>query len=364
MLFQFVDIVLFHEPPECANTRLGCDWTDLGIGANDGAGNLRWCCADDAPALGLCAGGPKQEGRLIVDPNKFSGQHRFLGVPASGEWQRSIRDGMMSLDDKQGAGKYVLVIANCNDVTGRNLTVSGEYVIRSDHGYLPGNLFREMYFFSALVVIYAVLLAWYGLKMSLHRDEIITIQKWVVTTIGIGLFEVFFKGGDLWVWNTDGERFWFSLYTGVVAGVFKRAISRCLVLVLCLGWGVTCDQLENFRSVVFLGIAYAGVSAARDVMTVFAITENEILTHNEENEILDVVTVLTFVTSCIDVSFYIWIFCALGSTMQYLEGMNQTMKLKRYLRLRMIILLSVLFAMVWTVFGLVDSTNDQVRSLS
>ena len=364
MLFQYVDIVLFREPPECANTRLGCDWTDLGVGANDGVGNLRWCCADDASALGLCAGGPKQEGRLIVDPERFSGQHRFLGVPASGEWQQSIRDGMMSLEDKQGTGKYVLVIANCNDVSGRNLTVSGEYVFKSDHGYLPGNLFREMYFFSALVVIYVVLLAWYGLKMSLHRDDIITIQKWVATTIGIGLLEVFFKAGDLWVWNTDGERFWFSLYTGVVAGVFKRAISRCLVLMLCLGWGVTCDQLENFRSVVFLGIAYAGISAARDVMTVFAITENEILTHNEENEILDVVTILTFVTSCIDVCFYIWIFCALSSTMQYLEGMNQTMKLKRYLRLRMILLLSVLFAIVWTVFGLVDSTNDQVRSLS
>ena len=36
----YVDIVLFHEPPECANTRLGCDWTQLGVGADDGVGNL------------------------------------------------------------------------------------------------------------------------------------------------------------------------------------------------------------------------------------------------------------------------------------------------------------------------------------
>mmetsp|Transcript_19741 Transcript_19741/g.42338 ORF Transcript_19741/g.42338 Transcript_19741/m.42338 type:complete len:564 (+) Transcript_19741:170-1861(+) len=361
----YVDIVLFHEPAECANTRLGCDWTELGVGANDGVGNLRWCCSDDAAALGLCRGGPKQEGRLIVDPDKFEGQHRFLGVPPSGTWRRNVKEGMFDLKTLtahrgEGAGKYVLVVSNCNDQVGRNLTVSGEYVWKSSHGYLPGNLFGEMYFFCFLTVCYAVLLACYGLKMSIHRDEIIPIQKWVLATIGIGLLEVFFKGGDLWVWNIDGDRFWFSLYTGVIVGVLKRAVSRCLVVMLCLGWGVTCDDLgDKMKRIVTLGVAYAGSSAARDVMTVLAITENEVLSTETETEILDVVAILTFVTAFVDVIFYWWIFDALNGTMQYLEGMSQSRKLQRYLRLRLILLLSILFAVVWTVFGIVDSYNDK-----
>jgi len=361
----YVDIVLFHEPSECANTRLGCDWTELGVGANDGVGNLRWCCSDDAADLGLCKGGPKQEGRLIVDPEKFQGQHRFLGVPPSGDWKRSVKEGLfdlktLSAERGEGAGKYVLVMSNCNDLIGRNLTVSGEYYLKSSHGYLPGNLFGEMYFFSALTIFYAILLAWYGLKMSIHRDEIIPIQKWVLGTVGIGLLEVFFKGGDLWVWNIDGERFWFSLYTGVVVGVFKRAISRALVVMLSLGWGVTCDDLgDKMKKIVTLGLAYAGSSAARDVMTVLAVTENEVLSTETETEILDVVEILTFITAFIDVIFYWWIFDALNGTMQYLEGMSQSRKLKRYLRLRLILLLSVLFAIVWSVFGIVDSYNDK-----
>lgn len=359
---QFVDIVLFHEPPSCANTRLGCDWTELGVGANDGVGNLRWCCSDDAAALGLCRGGPKQQGRLIVDPDKFKGEHRFLDVPASGDWKRSVKTGLFDLkkNKEEGTGKYVLVVSNCNDVIGRNLTVSGEYVWKSSHGYLPGNLFGEMYFFSALTICYALLIAWYGVKMSIYSDAIIPIQKWVVGTIGIGLLEVFFKAGDLWVWNVDGDRFWFTLYTGVIVGVLKRAISRVLVVMLCLGWGVTCDTLgDKMKKVVTLGVAYAGTSAARDVMTVLAITENEVLSNEVETELLDVVTILTFITAFIDVSFYLWIFDALNGTMQYLEDMNQSRKLKRYLRLRLILLLSVLFAVVWTVFGIVDSYNDQ-----
>ena len=211
-LFQsgssFIDIVLFHEPPECANTRLGCDWTELGIGKNDGVGNLRWCCSDDASALGLCDGGPKQEGRLIVDPNKFKGEHRFLGVPPNGQWSRKVKSGMFDLKDEkeEGTGKYVLVMANCNEMMGRNVTVSGRYVWKSSHGYLPGNLFGEMYFFSALTIFYVILFIWYALKMSIYRDEILPIHKWMAVTIGIGLLEVFFKGGDLFVWNVDGDR--------------------------------------------------------------------------------------------------------------------------------------------------------------
>ena len=162
------------------------------------------------------------------------------------------------------------------------------------------------------------------------------------------------------MWNVDGVRFWFSLYTGVLFGVMKRAISRVLIVMLCLGWGVTCDSLgSKFKAIVMLGLVYAGVSAARDVMTIISITENEILSHNQEEEILDVVTILAFVTAFIDVTFYLWIFDALNQTMQYLESMNQSRKLKRYLRLRLFLLLSVLFAVMWSVFGLVDSYNSQ-----
>ena len=354
--------IQFHtKPSNCANTRYGCDWTELGIGASDTTGNLRWCCSDDAAALGLCSGGPKQDGRLIVNSEKFSGQHKFLMVPSSGEWKRKVQDGMFALKNEAGSsGKYVLVMANCNDVQGRNLTVSGQYTWSSVHGYLPGNLFGEMYFFFVILGCYAVLFAFYAIKMKMYQEAIIPIQKWVLATIGIGFLEIFFKAGDLWVWNVDGDRFWFSLYTGVIVGTLKRAISRSLVVMLCLGWGVTCDTLgSKFKKVVLLGVVYAGTSAARDVMTVLAITENEILSVDEETEILDVVTILTFCTALIDVIFYLWIFDALNGTMQYLESMNQAMKLKRYLRLRLILLISVLFAIVWTVFGIVDSYNEQ-----
>ncbi len=269
-----------------------------------------------------------------------------------------LKDGVN--DGDAGTGKYVLVVSNCNENIGRNLTVSGQYVWKSSHGYLPGNLFGEMYFYSTLIVVYLVLFAFYGVKMSIHGDAIILIQKWVLTTVGIGLLEVFFKAGDLWVWNVDGDRFWFSLYTGVIVGVLKHAISRVLIVMLCLGLGVTCDSLgDKMKKVVTLGVVYAGVATARDVMTVLAITEVQVLSTAVETELVSAVMMLSLITALIDVIFYLWIFSALSGTMEYLQGLNQSRKLKRYLRLRMILLLSVLFAVVWTVFGIVDANNNQ-----
>ena len=277
------------------------------------------------------------------------------------------------------------MVTNCDDARGRNLTVTGDYLMRSAHGYLPGNLFKELYFYAILTICYLLLFVWYGVKMSLHREEIIQVQKWMIGTIAIGLCEVFFRTGDLWVWNVDGVRFWFALYTSILVGVLKRAISRCLVLMLCLGWGVTCDELgEKLRKIVSLGVVYAICSGARDVLYVFAVTENEILTTDTENEIMDVMDIMLLVTSFIDVIFYWWIFTALSGTMEFLEGMHQTRKLKRYLRLRLYLLLSVcnpsvpvicfvdslshvdhisflpqvLFVVVWTVFGIVDRLNE------
>jgi len=352
----FIDIVFFHEPPTCSNTKAGCDWNDLGLGKSDDEGNLRWCCSEDAIELGLCDGSEDHLGRLIIDKDKFEGEHRFLTVPATGEMEANVKYG--KIEQKTDTGKYVLIMANCND-HGRNVMVNGKYEWKSKHGYLPGNLFGELYFFVGLSIVYFILVIWYGISMKCNEESVIPIQKWILVTIIIGLVEVFFKGGDFFIWNEDGYRVWFAMYTGIILGVFKRAISRCLVVMVSLGWGVVRDSIgDQMKKIIALGCIYVGCSAARDIMTVFAITENQVLSIDEEEELFDAVTILTFVVAAIDVTFYMWILDALNGTMQYLENMSQNMKLQRYLRLRCILLFSILFAVVWAIFGIVNNLMD------
>jgi len=348
--------VFFLQPAECSQSQKGCDWTKLGVGASDDGGNLRWCCTEDAAELGFCDY-ERQAGRLIVDKATFAGEHRFVTVPPDGDFSGNVLGGD-KFTVKDISGKYVMVIANCDDM-GRDVNVSGTYSWVSKHGYLPGELFGEMYFFAIITVVYFLVFVWYALAMHCNRDSTIGIQKWILWTIFLGLLETFFNAGNYFVWNEDGVRVWFAMYSGVVLGVMKRAISRCLVVMVSLGWGVVRDTLgDQLKKIVFLGILYVGVSAACECMKIFAIDQYKTLSLNQEEELFDVVTILTFVVAAIDVTFYMWILDALNGTMQYLENMSQSTKLRQYLRLRCILLLSILFAVVWAIFGIVNSYMD------
>lgn len=182
------------------------------MGAADESGKVgMWCCSSDAIELGFCEGGPSQYGRLIVNSTMFKGQHRFILVPPTGKMDTTVKYG--KLEEPQETGKYILVIANCND-EGRDVKVDGTYSWVSKHGYLPGEMFGEMYFLLFLTVVYLVIFCWYGCSMKYYEDEIIPIQRWILTTIFLGLVETFFRTGDLFVWNEDGTRFWFAMYSG------------------------------------------------------------------------------------------------------------------------------------------------------
>lgn len=118
-----IDIAVFRLPDECDSSDDGCDWTELGVGKSlpYDDGTLRWCCNNDAIDLGLCQKDPDY-GRLIIDANKFSGDHRFIRVPAKGEMHSQLRYGkILQLEE----GHFVVVFANCNE-SGREVQVTGD----------------------------------------------------------------------------------------------------------------------------------------------------------------------------------------------------------------------------------------------
>ena len=142
-------------------------------------------------------------------------------------------------------------------------------------------------------------------------------------------------------------------------GVLKCGISRCLVVMVSLGWGVVRDSLgTTLPKIIALGIFYVGTSSVNEFMTVVAVEDMQTLSIEEENQLFDIVELLSFVVFIVDVIFILWILDALNGTMEYLESMNQTRKLMKYLRFRCIFLFAILFAVVWVVFSLVDNYDE------
>ncbi len=128
-----------------------------------------------------------------------------------------------------------------------------------------------------------------------------------------------------------------------------------------LGWGVIKDSLgAQMKKIVSLGLLYAVTAFLRDIAEIVFVEELHVLSADKEEEIYDFFTFFSMITSMIDVVCYLWILNGLSGTMQYLDNMNQTMKLQRYLKLRCVLILSILFAFFWALIGVLDEIVDSV----
>jgi mannose/fructose/N-acetylgalactosamine-specific phosphotransferase system component IIC len=135
----------------------------------------------------------------------------------------------------------------------------------------------------------------------------------------------------------------------------KRGLARCLGVMVAMGWGVVRDSLgATMFKIVFLGLLYCGLLTARDALAILAVTDVESISTDAEEELIDVVIVLTPMIIVINVVFYFWIMNSLKATTEYLQNMNQTSKLRRHLRLRCIIMSSLFFAFIWLLLNIAN----------
>ena len=83
--------------------------------------------------MGLCQG--TQNGRLILNSEKFAGKHRLITIPANGEYSNHMKYGRFEETDP---GKYLVVFANCND-EGRSVIVEGRVSVSHSNSATPAN---------------------------------------------------------------------------------------------------------------------------------------------------------------------------------------------------------------------------------
>eukprot|EP00934_Nitzschia_sp_Nitz4_P000170 Nitzschia sp. Nitz4//scaffold3_size479765//319252//321261//NITZ4_000131-RA/size479765-augustus-gene-1.611-mRNA-1//-1//CDS//3329550851//170//frame0 len=360
---QVLDIILFNLPDNCRRSSWGgCDWVALGIGVIDLEvyGGVSYCCSDDTLERGLCS--DEQLGRVIIDESRFDGISRPLPVPTSEDEAFKLEDATF---DVSVSGDYALILGNCLD-EGYGIFAEGTMEWKSVGGYLPGDMFGLMLCFLVLSGVYFLLALWYWCGMRMYQEASIPIQRYILATVVIGFLELFCRSLDLIVWNTDGVRANSLIWMGISLGVFKRAISKCLMVMLSLGWGVIRDSLGMaLCRIIILGLVYTGLALARDFFSVIAVNKFESWSASTETVLVDTAVFISLGLLVVNFIFYYWILSALGSTTDYMLKMNQTTKLRRHRNLRCIIISSFVLSFALMVFEFVDTaqgvlTTDQV----
>jgi len=118
---------------------------------------------------------------------------------------------------------------------------------------------------------------------------------------------------------------------------------------VAMGWGVVRDTLGlALCKIVFLGLLYSGLAVVRDFLKAVA-SSAQLVSSTEEAELFDLALILSMVIIVVNIMFYCWIISSLRTTTEYLKNMNQTSKLRRHLRLRCLIITSLVIIVTLTV---------------
>ena len=394
-MISYVDIAIVPVPSHCVSRRSfddkivvttptahndarDCDWTNhQGVGLRSTkniqgnvAGDVFYCCSPDAMAENLCP--PEQAGRLLVHPHLFKGATFNVTLPpplpplADDNAIASLSVNKPSSAAIAEEGTYVIIMANCYNeaAPSHTVVVTGNIVVQSYTSVVENFLDENVPFYLIMTLCNLGLFLWYLSLMQKYKESRIPLETWICVTIGLGFANVlvlfiqntiweeqFYRsGGDLDALQGTGVEevaLNFIWIIGALLGAMKHALSRYLLVVLALGWGVVHSSVHPVKRVASatLAILYFTVSAMIEVVHPFM----------ANSAFLQELTIKCFyvkvATECI---FLIWIPVALCRTMKYLTRSHQTRKLERYRALLRILGLAVLLTVGLLVLIILD----------
>eukprot|EP00930_Biecheleria_cincta_P099186 TRINITY_DN90828_c0_g1_i1.p1 TRINITY_DN90828_c0_g1~~TRINITY_DN90828_c0_g1_i1.p1 ORF type:complete len:509 (+),score=100.34 TRINITY_DN90828_c0_g1_i1:71-1597(+) len=233
------------------------------------------------------------------------------------------------------SGVYILVMSNCG-VFDRAM-ISGSVILKNPHGYLPANEFVKLKFFLGLGGFYLVLLVIWSLLCCIWKDELLGFHKCILAVIVIGLLESALCYVFLMDWNSNGIRTQSLFGVAVLLSVLRTTTSYMMVLVACLGWGVTRAELDSSITcrIVLLSFSYIVLNFIREIVISFR--------HTHSLPMYFVMLCLLPV-SLMNGGIFYWVFSALASLIENLQSTGQTEKLSVFQKLWWILICAIVFA--------------------
>lgn len=246
-------------------------------------------------------------------------------------------------------GRYYLLFSSCLNSTG-DAFMTGTIVWMNPYGYLPGELYPFIPLFGRLAIAYLVIfLLWGGLCFA-YRSQLLQLQHYVSIVILLGLFETLTWYFDYRNFNNSGTRPVGPVIIGVLLSSFKRTLSRLLVLIVCMGYGVMKPSLatDQRRKVITLGVVYFGFSSIYDVMSSYS----QMTFAMQRARTFFLVPV-----AALDSIFFLLILQEISTNMQLLRARQQAAKLAVYTRFWYILTLTAGFSVLWVLYQIFTAVN-------
>ncbi|CAN6469458.1 unnamed protein product [Victoria cruziana] len=262
------------------------------------------CCTTELSKEGSC-----KRGEVIIQRN-----------PANPEWPKRIATFFSGADEEANmatetieidrTGMYYLYFMFCEPQL-QGTVIYGKTIWRNPTGYLPGKMAPLMTFYSFMSLAYLILgLIWF-LQFVRFWKDILQLQYYITVVIALGMFEMALLYFEFANFNSTGIRpigitVWAVTFTAV-----KKTVSRLLLLVVSMGYGVVRPTLGGITSrVALLGFIYFVASETLEII------EN---VGNIDDFSRKVRLFLVLPVAVLDACFILWIFSSLSRTLEKLQ---------------------------------------------
>jgi len=247
-------------------------------------------------------------------------------------------------------GMHYLMYSSCmSDAT--DVLMTGHNAWLNPYGYLPGELYYNLPFHMVMSGIYVIAgLVWLALIFKHKDDGILPVQWYIGLVVLLGLIEVVTWYITYSTYNTDGRRPVPIMTTAVIFSTIKKTVSRIVVLVVCMGYGIVKPTLgDNAKKVLAFGAVYCVFTTVLDVV--------KALSH--ETDISGGFFILVIVpVALLDSIFYYWTFVSLYDVVAHLEERKQTIKLNLYRQFLVVIGVCLIFSLGWVIFQMFFLYSD------
>ncbi|CAM6101629.1 unnamed protein product [Calypogeia fissa] len=247
-------------------------------------------------------------------------------------------------------GMYTLYFVFCEPEL-QGLTLDGKTIWKNPGGYLPGKMTPLFVFYGIMSLAYLSLgLIWF-VQYVRYWKEILQLQNCITAVIALGMCEMATWYFDYVNFNATGKRPIGITVWAVTFSAVKKTVSRLLILVVSMGYGVVLPTLGGLTSkVILLGATYFVAAEVLDVV------EN-VGTINDASGNARLFLVLP--VAILDAFFILWIFTSLSKTLEKLQARKRYAKLELYRKFTNALALAVIIAVLWIGYELYFKATDK-----
>lgn len=251
-------------------------------------------------------------------------------------------------------GMYYLYFMFCDPQLSGTL-IKGKTVWKNPDGYLPGKMAPLMTFFGFMSFAYLVLgLVWF-LRFVQFWKAIIQLHYHITVVIALGMCEMAIRYFEYANFNSTGSRPMDITIWAVTFASVKKTLSRVLLLVVSMGYGVMKPTLGGITSrVLLLSFVYFVATEALELV-------EHLGNINDFSGNAKLFLVLPVVF--LDVCFILWIFSSLSKTLEKLQIKRNIAKLELYRKFTNALAASVLLSIAWIGFELYFNATDPLSEL-